>query len=196
MGKRVDLVGQVFGKLTVAAAAGVHTLPNGCFIVLWSCLCSCGRESLVRENNLRSGNSKSCGCIPRALKHGYTRLGCPSFPLYRAWQNMKSRCLDPNAISYPHYGGAGVKVCDRWLGEDGFKNFLADLGERPPGTTLGRFGDVGNYEPGNVAWMTSAEQVANRRPDRKYRTKKVVLASTPDFVPALAESVTLAQRFG
>jgi hypothetical protein len=48
------------------------------------------------------------------------------------------------------------------------------MGERPPGTTLGRFGDMGPYEKSNCAWQTPAEQVANRRPDRKYRPKKQV----------------------
>jgi hypothetical protein len=77
---------------------------------------------------------------------------------------MKSRCTNPNAEKYPKYGGAGVLICDRWL--NSFENFLADMGERPHGTSQGRFGDVGNYEVGNVSWQTWAEQVANRRPDR------------------------------
>ena len=79
---------------------------------------------------------------------------------------MRSRCLNPNVAGWPRYGGANppVKICDRWLDkEKGFQNFLADLGERPPGTTLGRFHDVGDYEPGNVAWQTPAEQGAEKR---------------------------------
>jgi hypothetical protein len=99
---------------------------------------------------------------------------------------MKARCLNPNHVKYPKYGGAGIKISLRWIGPDGFKNFLADLGERPAGTSLGRKGDVGNYEPGNVAWQTLAEQVANRRPDRKSRPKKMVSAGTPDFIPSFA----------
>jgi hypothetical protein len=66
-------------------------------------------------------------------------------------------------MRYPYYGGKGITVCDRWLS---FENFLEDMGERPAGTTLGRFGDIGNYEPGNVAWQTWAEQISNRRADR------------------------------
>jgi hypothetical protein len=57
-----------------------------------------------------------------------------------------------------------VTICDRW--KDSFENFLADLGERPPGTTLGRFGDIGNYTPLNCKWMTSKEQRENWKPDR------------------------------
>ena len=68
---------------------------------------------------------------------------------------MKGRCLNPSSLRWRHYGGAGVKVCDRWML---FSNFLADMGERPNGTTLGRFGDLGDYEPGNCQWQTSKEQ--------------------------------------
>jgi len=105
---------------------------------------------------------------------------------------MNTRCLNPNHVKYPKYGGAGITIGPRWVGPDGFSNFLADLGERPEGTTLGRKGDIGNYEPGNCSWQTQAEQIANRRPDRKYRTKKAVLASTPDFIPTFA--VLLAEN--
>jgi hypothetical protein len=77
--------------------------------------------------------------------------------------------LDPEAKRWDSYGGANppVTICDRWLDQKhGFNNFLADLGERRKGTTLGRFGDVGNYEPSNVAWMTPMQQRQNWRPDR------------------------------
>ena len=73
---------------------------------------------------------------------------------------MWQRCTNPKTNGFEHYGGRGIKVCDRWKS---FENFFADLGERPAGTTLGRFGDEGNYEPGNVKWMTPAEQRANKR---------------------------------
>jgi hypothetical protein len=63
---------------------------------------------------------------------------------------MHARCSNPSNKKY-----VGVKVCARWRS---FENFLADLGNRPTGTTLGRIGDVGNYEPGNARWMTADEQ--------------------------------------
>ena len=74
--------------------------------------------------------------------------GKPS-PTYNSWQCMKKRCLNPKATKYHRYGGRGVQVCERWLT---FENFLADMGERPEGTTLGRHGDKGDYEPGNCSW--------------------------------------------
>jgi hypothetical protein len=76
---------------------------------------------------------------------------------------MKDRCHYPPSISYPNYGGIGIKVCDKWI--HSFENFLADVGVRPSiKHTLDRYPDQnGNYEPGNVRWATAREQCRNRR---------------------------------
>ena len=75
---------------------------------------------------------------------------------------MLNRCLNPANKDYRRYGGRGIRVCDRWLGADGFWNFVSDVGPRPPGLSLDRINNDGNYEPGNVRWATQAQQVANR----------------------------------
>jgi hypothetical protein len=74
---------------------------------------------------------------------------------------MKNRCTNKNHVSYSKYGGKGITVCDRWLYS--FKDFLADMGERPEGLTLDRINSNGNYEPSNCRWATDAEQISNRR---------------------------------
>lgn len=89
-------------------------------------------------------------------KHGHAANGYS--PTYRSWLSMKSRCFQPSSNKWQHYGGAGITVCKRWLS---FPNFLQDMGERLPGTTLGRIGDKGNYEPGNCKWQTNKEQGKN-----------------------------------
>lgn len=79
---------------------------------------------------------------------------------YARWKSMRQRCTDPRASNYKHYGGRGIKVCDRW---QDFAAFLADMGECPgPGMTLDRIKNDVGYEPGNCKWATQAEQNGNR----------------------------------
>ena len=88
--------------------------------------------------------------------HGMSRSA-----LYKAWTAMLQRCENPNATSFERYGGAGIRVCDRWLD---FANFVADMGVRPVGASLDRIDGGQGYEPGNCRWATAQEQLANRRP--------------------------------
>jgi len=195
MRKLVDLTGQVFGRLTVIKRVGTYKAPNGSSMPWWLCRCLCGREKTVLGMSLKNGDSKSCGCEQCRSKHGHSPRGNPS-ATYNSFQAMRQRCLNPNATSYLQYGDNGVTVCDRWNPEKGgsFENFLSDLGEKPEGTSLGRFNDIGNYEPGNVAWQTWAEQVANRRPDRvRSWSKKKSIEPTAVISPTIspAQQVSL-----
>jgi hypothetical protein len=78
---------------------------------------------------------------------------------------MKQRCNNPNDKDYKDYGGRGIKVCERW---NDFQNFFADMGSRPPGLTLDRINNDGNYEPGNCRWATRKEQASNTRKQRMF----------------------------
>lgn len=83
---------------------------------------------------------------------------------WNSYRSMKNRCFCKSMKCYSRYGGRGIKVCDRWLGEKGFINFLNDMGRRPDGTTLDRINVDGDYEPANCRWATVHEQRANTRP--------------------------------
>ncbi len=93
------------------------------------------------------------------------------FREYSIWHAMKNRCLLPSHISFEHYGGRGITVCERWLDPDeGFTHFIEDMGFRPTAKhSLDRINNDGNYEPSNCRWATSHEQNLNRRP-RSRRT--------------------------
>lgn len=99
------------------------------------------------------------------VKHGHAVGGKVSGE-YRAWQNMKERCLRTTNVRYKDYGGRGITVCSRWMK---FENFLADMGLRPSGLTLERKDNDGNYEPSNCMWATLSAQMKNRRMTERFR---------------------------
>ena len=87
---------------------------------------------------------------------------------------MIQRCANENHIAFFRYAGRGITVCDRWRGEHGFENFLADMGERPEGTTLDRRDNDTGYTPQNCRWATRKEQRANQRQPRKRNSDDAI----------------------
>lgn len=154
-------VGQRIGRLVIVER--IAPLRGGDGHAKWRCKCDCGGEVTVFAANLK--RTKSCGCFRRehlasvATTHGYLR-GRKEHSLYRTWTGMRRRCTAVDAHNYRYYGGRGIAVCARW--ED-FGAFVADMGERPPSTTLDRINNDGNYEPGNCRWATRKQQRSNRR---------------------------------
>lgn len=84
-------------------------------------------------------------------------------PLYFVWYDMIRRCYNPDRHNYKYYGGRGIRVCDSWLGKDGFGQFLEDMGERPKNHTLDRKDNDSDYSPDNCKWSTKSEQASNKR---------------------------------
>jgi hypothetical protein len=116
--------------------------------------CECGRVSTPAAYHVMHGLTSACNsCAPK--KHGW--IGTPT---YRSWNAARNRCNNPTNKDYMNYGARGITMCERW---NSFKNFLADMGEKPAGLTLDRINNNGNYEPGNCRWATYSVQNSNQR---------------------------------
>lgn len=161
MARYRDLTNKRFGRLFVVALHKVTERKR----VYWQCWCDCGKEKSIRSDGLTSGAVQSCGCLGVEVRSAATALrsfrhGMVGSPTYRSWSQMKVRCQVPTNHKFKDYGGRGITVCDRW---QSFANFLVDMGDRPPGTSLDRINNDGNYEPGNCRWADAKTQRNNRR---------------------------------
>lgn len=158
----LNLVGQVYTRLTVVSLSDKPASKSEGKIYV--CQCQCGEVLEVFTRRLRSGNTKSCGCLNRELTAARnTKHGKRYHPLYDAWKSMVARCTNIKDSNYEFYGGRGITVYPNWLGENGLDNFITDMPERPEGTSLDRINNDLGYFPDNVRWTTKEMQSFNRR---------------------------------
>lgn len=156
MATKIDLTGQTFGRLTVLSRAG-HQKGH----TLWFCECECGVTKAILAASLRSGVTRSCGCLRAEGLGTYARKhGKSDTRIYTIWQNMIRRCSDQTLPSYWRYGGRGITVCSRWKS---FDHFLTDMGEPiSEGLSLDRIDNDKGYSKENCRWATSTEQARNK----------------------------------
>lgn len=159
--KFVDLTGRKINSLLVLRES--HS-KNG--RLYWLCRCVCGNETAIGSSSLLSrGGQHSCGCLTKKIlsdcrtTHGHGK----GTLTYKSWRAMKGRCDLKSHKSYSSYGGAGISYDPRWKS---FDAFLADMGVRPEGHTLGRIDHKKDYEKSNCEWQPHKKQARERSSSR------------------------------
>jgi hypothetical protein len=153
-----------FDRLVVLRVSG--RISGGKRLI--ECVCDCGEVTYVRLNDLRRGQTRSCGCLAREHTRGIGLArrvhGGWGTPEYVSYRSMLARCYDPAHPSNWRYAALGIKVCGEWLGPEGFRRFRQDMGPRPQDTTLERVDNSGIYHSHNCVWASRRVQNANRNP--------------------------------
>lgn len=182
MTKKIDMVGRVYGRLTVLE----EREPDPKMGARWLCECRCGNRSVVVGKSLRGGLTKSCGCLAEELRSDnhsrYVKHGMHGTRIYGIWVGMVQRTTKPNNQHYPNYGGRGIKICDRWRT---FEGFYADMGPTyRDDLTIDRIDNDGPYSPENCRWATYAEQNRNRRDNVRveWRGRDLLVAEWADLI--------------
>jgi hypothetical protein len=164
------LTGRTFGRLHVGNMVTEKKWGNIC----WKCLCDCGATIIAPTTALIHDGKKSCGCMNersnQLFKTGFAGRNENDYDkksTYAAWCAMKTRCYNSKILGFKNHGGRGITVCERWMGEHGFENFLKDMGKKPGFEySLDRIDNDGNYEFTNCRWATRKQQNNNSRRNR------------------------------
>jgi hypothetical protein len=169
----IDYTGKRFGRLTVVERTDDAITKNGKRVVVYKCICDCGKEKNIRKCHLTNGSIVSCGCFHNEQLGNIRRKHGKSHKerLYSLWLNIKERCNNPNNVRYSSYGGRGIKICKEWS-EDyvSFRNWCLNNGYREDiresgrnELTIDRIDVNGNYEPSNCRFITNKENCLNKR---------------------------------
>lgn len=159
-------IGKQFERLTVIGEAFTRSKPNGKLYRIMRCKCSCGNSTDVSLDNLKSGTTKSCGCLRTELSKTHGQTGRGKLPgNYGLWCGIKQRCGSGKARQAKNYAGRGITMYYPWVDDfEAFDWYLkTHLGTRPEGHSLDRINNDGNYEPDNLRWATQEQQCNNTR---------------------------------
>lgn len=170
-------IGSIFGRLKIIRESTKDRFNRRRFV----CECLCGKETIVQIGNLKTGHTKSCGCLEKEnlLKlagHNKYRFiemnNIEDRKFYVTWKNLNSRCFNKKNSRYKNYGGRGIDVMEKWKN---FKNFWKDMypsfkehnklfGRN--NTNIERIDVNGNYCKENCKWATWKEQANNKTTNR------------------------------
>ena len=166
MAYRIDLKGKRFGRLTVIKFHSLKSYGNQGHKqhhARWTCVCDCGVKKIVSARHLTGGAIKSCGCLclelaaERKTTHGISRSR-----IYCIWNTMWQRCYSKKCISYPNYGGRGIKICKSWEDPVAFYKWARSHGYKK-NLSIDRINNDKGYSPANCRWATNKQQANNKR---------------------------------
>ena len=212
-----EIVGQRFENMVVEAFDHTERRQRSDrerILYYYRCKCDCGKIFISEKSDIKRGKVVSCGCyhkkkfIDNLAGNKYReKHGMSGTRFYRTYKLIKRRCYGINSDHYPNYGGRGIKVCDRWLGEDGFIHFKEDMYESylkhveeygEANTTIDRINVNEDYCPANCRWATWGEQAYNKRNCRyelhDHNTCKNIIDSAKNIVDPSIDSDILYDR--
>ena len=182
MPKFIDITGNRFGRLVAVSLYQPGSRKNK---PLWLFKCDCGNNFICTANRVKTGNTKSCGCLSFEMKSARSRdalkiahkacvtHGATGTRLYRIYKNMKNRCNNHNTPCYRFYGGKGIRVCDEWLNDPkAFIDWALSRGYAD-NLTIERIDSSKNYCPENCEWITQSEQAKRAAIVRENNRKAV-----------------------
>ena len=176
-------VGKKFGHLTIIDVWRDKEKKE----TMCRCMCDCGNTHISYVGKVTSGKIASCGCQKGNKKHN-----AHGSRLYRIWQAMKSRCLNPNTANYKYYGGRGINVCDEWMEFAPFAEWAKEHGYSD-NLTIDRKDIDKGYCPDNCEWVTMKHQNNHHKSNIYQIEIDGEKYSLRDFVDLIGESYSKIQ---